>query len=148
MREIIVPLTFDDLPTKPPLTGRPKITEDIQQTAALLVGSDKITRRLVYVNPQGVLHSASPPVQGILNLQADGDTDTWQGSDIKTTEVLLRTYYDNAGYIRANVGAAATITTGYFLNSGEWVRWSLDNLRNLHLYFRIDDDRIDIVYTK
>ncbi|GAI67386.1 unnamed protein product, partial [marine sediment metagenome] len=47
MLEIIKPLTFDDLPVRPPFVGRPRISEDLQQTVALLVGWDKSTRRLV-----------------------------------------------------------------------------------------------------
>lgn len=148
MREILKPLTFDDLPTKPPLTGRPKITEDIQQTAALLVGFDKVTRRLVFVNPQGVLHSISPPVDGIINKQFPSGTDNYQPVDIKTSEVLIRAKPTNTGRIWVNVGAAAADNTGYPLDSGEPVTLSVNNLRDLQFFSDTDDDWIIIVYTK
>ena len=148
MPEIQKPLTFEDLPVKPPLSGRPRISEDLQQTVALLVGWDKRTRRLVSVNPSGVLHTASPDVKGIINFQADGDADTWQGSDIVTSEVLVRAKPTNSGRVWANVGIAAAVDTGYPLDSGEWVNFSIINLKHLHLYLTKDDNWVIVIYTK
>lgn len=148
MPKIVVPLTFDDLPVQPPLTGRPIISEDIQQTAALLVGWDKRTRRLVYVNPQGVLHTASPPIKGIINAVAASDGDTGQGSNITTSEVLIRANPANVGVIWLNAGIEAEENIGYPLEAGEWIRFSVHNLSNIHYYFTAKDDRGIIVYTK
>ncbi|GAH35528.1 unnamed protein product [marine sediment metagenome] len=148
MPDILIPLTFEDLPVKPPLAGRPRISDDIQQTAALLVGWDKTTRRLIFVNPSGVLHNASPPVKGIINQQADGDADTYNGGDISTSEVMIRAKPTNTGRIWVNVGDVAAVDTGYPLDTGEWVRFSINNLHSLHLYFTKDDDWAIILYTK
>lgn len=148
MAEILIPLTFEDLPVKPPITGRPRISEDIQQTAALLVGWDKSTRRLVAVNPQGILHTAQAMAKGTIRFQATGDFDTWQGSDIKTSEVLIKAKEDNVGIINLNIGAAAELAVGYPLDSGEWVTISVNNLNSIHLHFRKDNDWVYMFYTK
>jgi len=148
MPEVLIPLTFEDLEVKPPLVGRPKISEDLQQTVALLVGWDKRTRRLVSVSPSGVLHVASAPVKGIVNLLSTGDGTTQQGGDIKTSEVLIRAIPTNSGRIWINVGTAAAVNSGYPLDSGEPVTLSVNNLHSLHFYFTKDTDKACVVYTK
>ena len=148
MAEILKPLTFDDLPVRPSLTGRPRLSDDLQQTVALLTGWDKRTRRLVYVNSQGVLHTASPPVKGIINQISGGAGSTVQLTDITTSEVMIRAKPTNSGRIWVNVGIAAAVNTGYPLDSGEWVNWSMSNLINLHLYFVSASDYAVIVYTE
>ncbi|GAJ22639.1 unnamed protein product [marine sediment metagenome] len=148
MREILIPLTFDDLPVKPPLVGRPKISEDLQQTAALLVGWDGSTRRLVSVSPTRVLHVASAPVKGIKNLLSAGDGTTQQLEDIKTSEVLIKASMYNTGNTWINVGVAAADNVGHPLDATEWVRFSINNLHSLHFWFEKKDDRISIIYTR
>ncbi len=148
MGEILIPFTFEDMPVRPPLTGRPRISDDLQQTLACLVGWDKTTRRLVFVNPQGVLHSTSPPVKGIINQQSTGIGSVKQFTDITTTEVMLRAKPSNGGRIWVNVGIAAADNTGYPLDGGEWVNFSINNLINLHLYFAQADDYAIIIYTR
>ena len=148
MGEIIIPLTFDDLPVKPSLSGRPKLSDDIQQTAALLVGWDKQTRRLIFVNPQGVLHTASSPVKGIINQQSTGVGSTKQFSNITTTEIMVRSKPNNGGRIWVNIGIAAADNVGYPLDGGEWVSLSINNLINLHLFFAAADDYAIVVYTR
>ncbi|GAI24813.1 unnamed protein product, partial [marine sediment metagenome] len=128
--------------------GRPKVSDDLQQTVALLVGWDKSTRRLVSVSPTGVLHVASAPVKGILNLVSDNAPSTQQAPDIDTSEVLIRAKPTNGGRVWVNVGKAAKVNVGYPLDSGEFVIWSINNLHSLHFYFYDDDDKVIIVYTK
>ena len=147
MPEVLIPLTFDDLPIKPPLVGRPRISEDMQQTVALLVGWDETTRRLIRVSPTGVLYVASPRVKGIINELSTGDGDTYQGGDIKTSEVMIRAKPTNSGRVWINVGAAANDNVGYPLDSGEWVSFSINNLHTLYLYFTKAADYAIIVYT-
>ena len=148
MPEILNPLTFEDLLTKPPLVGRPRISEDLQQTVALLVGWDKQTRRLVSVSPTGVLHVASAPVKGIKNLLSAGDGTTQQGDNVDTSEVLIRAKPTNSGRVWVNVGKAAAVDVGYPLDSGEPVTLSVNNLHSLHFYFTKSADKVSIVYTK
>ncbi|GAH49927.1 unnamed protein product, partial [marine sediment metagenome] len=141
------PLTFEDLPTKPPLVGRPRITDEIQQAIALLVGWDETTRRILRCSPSGILYIGSPRVKAIINFQADGDGDDYQGNDIKTSEVLIKAKTDNEGDIWVNVGVAAAVDTGYPLDAGEWVNFSINNLHTLHLHFTKDDDWVNIIYS-
>lgn len=148
MPEIIKSLTFKDLPTRPPLAGRPKISDDIQQTAALLVGWDGSTRRLIRVSPSGVLYVAEPIVLPIINKQATADGYTYVGDNLDITEVLVKAKPSNVGRIWANVYTTGAVDTGYPLDCGDWVKFSMRNLNNLHLYFTKDDDWVIIVSSK
>lgn len=148
MPEIIKTLTFDDLPVRPQFIGRPKVSDDIQQTAALLVGWDKITRRLVSVSPTGVLHVAQSPVKGILNILADEPAYNWNGGDISTSEVLIKANPFNVGLIWVNVSAVAATNTGHPLETGESVVFSINNLHSLHIYIAVNGERASVVYTK
>ena len=147
MGDIQIPFTFEDLPVRPPLGGKVKISDDLQQSLSVLVGFDKITRRLVYVNPQGVLHIASPPVKAIINQQSTGVGSTKQFTDIKTSEVLVRAKPTNSGRIWVNIGVAAADNVGYPLDSGEYFGFSINNLINLHLYYSAASDYAVVVYT-
>lgn len=148
MSEILIPLTFEDLPVKPPLVGRPRISEDLQQTVALLSGWDNTTRRLIRVSPTGILYIAEAPVKGVFNILADQDAYTWQGGIISTSEVLIKAHPDNAGRVWANVGIAGAVDTGYPLDAGDSVCWSMQNLRSLHLYIALDTEKAIVIYTK
>jgi len=148
MPDVIKSLTFDDLPTRPPLTGRPRISDDIQQTVALLSGWDGATRRLLGVSPSGVLYTASPRVKGITNVLANTPTYNWQGSDEQVSEVLVRANPKNVGDVWVNVGAAAAVDTGYLLESGEWVSFSINNLHSLHIHIVSTGEKAIVIYTK
>lgn len=148
MAEIIKPFPFDDLPVKPPIVGRPRISEDLQQTLASLVGWDGATRRLIRAMPSGVLSVCSPPIKGIINKKFPSGTDNYQPADIKTSEVLIRAKPTNGGRIWVNFGAAAAADTGYPLDSGEILVLSIENLHSLQFFSDNDDDYIVIIYTK
>lgn len=148
MPEILKPLTFDDLPVRPQFVGRPKVSDDLQQTAALLVGWDKITRRLVSVSPTGVLHIAQSPVKGIINATDTVGGVEGQGADIPTSEVLIKAKQTNTGTLWINVGAAAADNEGIPLDAGEHVVFSVNNLHSIHYLFDTANDWGIVVYTK
>lgn len=147
MKDILKSLTFDDLPTKPPISGRLKMSDDLQQTIALLSGWDGATRRLCRVTPTGVLYFASPPVQGISNILSDETTYNWQGGNIKTSEVIVRADKTNNDDVWVNVGAVAVANTGYPLDGGEWVNFSITNLNMLHIHIVATAERAIVIYT-
>lgn len=148
MPEIIKPLTFDDLPVKPPLVGRPLISDDLQQTVALLVGWDKSTRRLVSVSPSGVLHTTQSPVKGIINTVATSNEFTGQGDNISTSEVLIKAKSTNTGTLWINISNTAANNVGYPLDAGEYIVFSVNNLHSIYYYFTKQDDWCIVIYSK
>jgi len=148
MFDILKTLTFDDLPTKPEIKGRPNLSEDLQQTIALLSGWDGATRRLIRCSPTGVIRIGSAKVKGVYNVVADQDAYLLTCIDCPTSEVMLRAFPDNTGRVFINIGIAAGLNTGYPLFTGEWVNISVNNLNNVQLYIEKDTDKVAAIYTE
>ena len=148
MLEILKTYTFDDLPTKPPITGRPKLSDDLQQTIAMLVGWDGATRRLIRVSPTGVIRVGSARAIGVYNIVAAGDGDTITCPDCPVSEVMIRAFPDNTGRVFVNIGSPAALNTGYPLFTGEWVNLSVDNIVSIQLYIEKDTDKVAAIYTE
>jgi len=148
MLEIIKTLTFDDLPTRPPITGRPKLSDDIQQTIALLSGWDGATRRLLRVSPTGALRVCSAKAKGVYNITAGSDDLKVSCIDCPVSEIMIRAFPDNIGKVFVNVNAEADENVGYPIFTGEWVSISVNNLSSLQLWFEKQDDKIAGIYTE
>ena len=148
MFEILKSFTFDDLPTKPEITGRPKLSDDLQQTIALLSGWDGVTRRLIRCSPSGVIRVGSARTRGLYNIVANQDAYTITCADCPTSEVMLRAFPDNTGRVFVNIAAAASLNVGYPLFTGEWVNLSVNNLNSLQLYIEKNTDKVAVIYTE
>lgn len=148
MPEILKTFTFDDLPLRPPLAGRPRVSDDIQQSLASIVGWDGVTRRLIRVSPTGAIRAGSARAVGIYNVVADRDGYVITCEDCPASEVMLRAFPDNTGRVFVNIGAAAALNTGYPLFTGEWIRISVNNMNNMQLYIEKDTDKVAAIYTE
>ncbi len=148
MFEITKPFTFKDLPTKPEITGRPKLSEDLQQTIALLSGWDASTRRLIRCSPSGTIRVGSARAKGIINVLADRPAYVITLDNIPTSEVMIRSFPDNTGRVFVNIGVAAALDIGYPLFVGEWVSLSVNNLNSLQLYIEKNADMVAVIYTE
>lgn len=148
MPEILKTLTFDDLPTRPPLVGRPRISDDIQQAIAMLVGWDGATRRFVRVSPTGALRVGSARVLGVYDVVADQDGYIITCIDCPTSEAMIRAYPDNTGRVFVAINATPALNSGYPLFTGEWVSLSTNNLSSIHLYIEKDTDKVAVIYTE
>jgi hypothetical protein len=120
----------------------------MQQTIALLSGWDGMTRRLVKMSPSGAVYTCSPPVKGITNLLADQDLYNWQGTNIETSEVIVKADSGNSGNVWVNIDAAGVADTGFPLDAGEWVKLSINNLQSLHVHIVTDTEKAVVVYTR
>ena len=148
MPKILVPFTFEDVPVSPPLSGQPVISNEIDQTFAMLVGWDGSTRRLVRVSPSGSIRVGSARAKGILDILSDQAGYVLTCPNCPVSEVMIRAYPDNTGRVFVNIGKAAALNVGYPLFTGEWVSLSVNNLNSLQLYIEKDVERVEIIYTE
>jgi len=148
MAEILKPFTFDDLPTRPPISGRPKISDDFQQAIALLSGWDSSTRRIIRCSPTGVIRVGSARAVIIHNIVANTDGYVITCADCSTSEVMIRAYPDNTGRVFINISKAAALNVGYPLFTGEWVNLSVNNLNSIQLYIEKDTDKVAVIATE
>lgn len=148
MLEILKSFPFVGLPTKPEIVGRPKLSEDLQQTLASLVGWDGATRRFIRCSPTGVIRTGSAKALGLYNVVANKDDYTTICRDCPASEVMIRAFPDNIGRVFVNFEAPAAINVGYPLFTGEWVTLSVNNLNILQIYIEKDTDKVAAIYTE
>ncbi len=148
MPKIIVPFSFEDLPTAPPLSAQPVVRDEIDQVFAMLVGWDGSTRRLVRVSPTGMIRVGSARAKGVWDVVANTDGYLVSGANLGVSEVMIRSYPDNAGRVFVNIGTPAALNTGYPLFSGEWLSLSVNNLNSVHLYIEFDLEKVAVLYTE
>lgn len=140
------PLLFDQLDAEPPLTGQQRVSDDMQQTLALLAGFDGVQRKLVTVTQEGIIITASVRPKDIINITADEDNYVWSGDNIKCNEVEIIAHPDNAGRLWINIDEAADDDDGVPLDAGDKQVWGLENLANLHIEIEDNGGIAIVVY--
>ena len=145
MFEIQTPFTIKGIPLKPELSGRQKVDEVLTQTLAALMGYDGEARRLLTCALNGSLHTISPPVSTITNVVSTGATEDVGFDDTPCSEVMIMSNPANTGNVWVNVLLAAAIDTGWVLGPGEMVKFSINNLRDLHLHIITSGDKVIII---
>jgi len=140
------PFELIDVPTTPPLPISPRISDEIQQSIATLVGYDGNARRLLKVTSTGMLQVVNPLSLKFQNILANIPNYVWQGTNVKCSEVVVRGHPDNGGRIWVNVFAAAAADVGWPLDSNEYITLTLTNLSYLHLKIITNTEKAIIYY--
>ena len=148
MAEIIIPFPFADLPIKPELTGKIKVSEDVQQTLATLLGWDGSSRRLVKTSMSGTMQVTTAQVRGILTETASGANQVKTFGDIPTTEVMIMGHPANTGAIWIDIGVTPTALTSWPLDKKETLIISVDNLNKLQILIVTSGEQALILYTR
>lgn len=147
MQTIGKPLQIPELDIKPEPTGGMKISEDMQQVLSLLTGFWRNKRILLKASQTGVLFVTSPELEDIFHVTADGDNDTYQGSNIQCSEVLVMGHPDNTGKVWARSKKTATTDNAWPLDAGDVISFSITNLNMLQLLIVTDTEKAIVAYT-
>lgn len=148
MAEILIPFRIEDLVLKPEMAGRIRLSDDMQQTLASLVGYDGVSRRLLRSSAGGVLYVTTPRLDNIIHFQATSTPDNWVGDNKKATEVMVMGHPNNTGLIWARTDLAATVDNAWPLAAKEVIGFTVDNLNNLHVMIENTTEKAIIAYTR
>lgn len=148
MVEIIIPFKIEDLKLKPEITGRIKLSDDMQQTLASLVGYDGTARRLLRCSSRGILSVKTPRIAGIINTEAQVANYDMQLSSKPASEVMIMGHPDNAGLIWVKNDDTADEDVGWPVAKSGVVSFSIDNLNNINLNIPTAGDRAIIAYSR
>lgn len=148
MAEIIMPFPFADLPIKPEMTGKVKVSEDMQQTLATLLGWDGSSRRLVKTSMTGVMQTTTPQVRDIRTEVAGEAVQVKTFTDTPTTEVMIMGHPDNSDKIWVDFGTLPTIWTSWPLDAKDTLIISIDNLNKLQILIVGNGEKALILYTR
>lgn len=128
--------------------GRVELGEVLQQTLALMAGSDDMKRVILRASETGVLNVCSARIADIVHVVADENEFTWQGDYKKCTEVIVMGHPDNGGLVWARPDKAATVNNAFPCGAGLGFSFPIDNLKNLNLLIRVNTEVAIVIYTR
>jgi len=148
MPDIHKALRIPELNLRPPITGKIRLSEDMQQTLALLTAHGNNQRVLLKATEKGVLHTVAPQIKDVVVVTANTTPYAWQGGDILCTEIVVMADLDNADRVWVRPNSAASDANGWPLDKGEPFGFTLSNLNQLHVTIETSGEKAIIAYTR
>lgn len=148
MPDINKPMAIPDLNIKPPIDGKVRLSSDMQQTLALLVGYGNNQRKLLRSSESGILNVTSARIKDIVHYTGVGANDTQIGDNIPCTECLIMAHPDNTGVVWVRPDQTALTTNSWPLAVSDVVSFTLDNLNQLNMLMVTDGDAVIVGYSR
>jgi len=140
------PLKVPELNLCPEPSGGIELSKDIQQTLSCLTGFWQNKRILLKSTPSGALYTASPQVKDMYHVTADGDNDTYQGSNVESSTIMVMGHPSNTGKVWVKIGDTATVDNAWPLDKGDVVGLGITNLQMLNLLIAVNGEKAIILY--
>lgn len=148
MGDINKSMDVAELNIQPPISGKTRLSDDMQQTLAFLVAMGADKRRPLRCSESGVLNVSSGRIKDIKHYTGSGANDTIQGDEATCTEVVVIAHPDNTDKIWARPNKTATVDNAVPLDAKESTGFTLDNLSQLHLLIVGDGEKAIVLYTR
>jgi len=136
------------LGVQPPINEAVKLSDDMQQTLALLCGYGIDERKLLRASESGVLNVVSARIKDIVHFTGVGASDEQTGSDVACCECLIMAHPDNTGLVWVRPKDVATTSNAWPLAAGEVVGFSLDNLKQLNMLIVTAGEKVIVAYSR
>lgn len=137
-----------ELDLQPPITEAVRLSEDMQQTLALLTLYGDSRRVLAKGSESGMLYTVSPRIKNIVVFTAADPVFAWVGGDVPCTEVGVIAGLDNTGKVWTRPYAVASAANAWPLNKGESFGFTISNLNQLHVTIETTGEIAIIAYTR
>jgi len=147
MSTIGTPIKIPELNLQPEPTGGIELSENMQQVLSLNTAFWRNKRVVLKASPSGILFTCSPQLEDVFHLTGVGANDTYQGSNIKCSEVMVMGHPDNTDNIWVRSMKAATVNNAWPLAAKEVMGFSITNLNMLHLLIVTAGEKAIIAYT-
>lgn len=148
MAKIKKALRIPELGLEPPIKSDIRLSDDMQQTLALLTAFGDNKRVVLKATDKGILQAVSPQLKDIVVLTADATPYAWQGGDVPCSEVVVVAGLDNAGRVWFRPNSAASSANGWPLDKGEIFGFTISNLNQLHVTIQTSGEIAVIAYTR
>ena len=147
MANIGKPMDVPELNIKPPITGKVRLSEDMQQTLALLTAYCENKRVTLKASESGVLNVASAKIKDIVHIEGVGANSEKTGSDTPCTECLVMAHPNNTGLVWVRPYKTATVNNAWPLAKSEVVSFTLNNLKQLNALIVVAGEKLIVAYT-
>lgn len=152
MPDVNKPMDIPELNLQPPITGKIRLSEDMQQTLALLCAMGSSKRIALQASESGILLVGEPVIKDIVILTGHTpvgeEPSVVQGSDIPCSMVMVMAHPDNTDKTWVRPYVAPTETHGWPLDAKAVVSFAVDNVNRLFFEFDTDAEKVIIAYTR
>lgn len=148
MGNIGKPMDVPDLNIEPPITGKVRLSEDMQQTLAMMTAYCDNKRVTLKASQSGVLNTASAKIRDIKHYKRTDGANPTEGDSALCTECLIMAHPDNTGTIWVRPDKAALTTNAWPLGRSDAVSFTLDNLKQLKMNIVTVDDSLIVAYSR
>ena len=153
MHDINKPMDIPELSLQPPITGKVKLSDDMQQSLTLLCGYFNGSRKLLDCSKSGVLQTVAPRIKDLWGFKSLGDTTHKRGDDIPCNEIMIAGHPDNTGKIwvrpyKQYIPSGAGANFAWPVAASGVVGFVVSNISQLWFYFEKEDDIVITAYTE
>jgi len=148
MPDINKPMDIPELNLQPPISGKVKLSEDMQQTLALLCAYVNNKRVTLKASETGMLLVAEPLIQDVVFVQSAAGTGLGQGDNLPCSSVIVMAHPNNSGRAWVRPYKVSDATHGWPLDAGDVVSFSVNNVNQIYLYTETPEQRIIVAYTR
>ncbi|GAH91783.1 unnamed protein product [marine sediment metagenome] len=152
MPDINKPMDIPELNLQPPITGKVKLSPDMQQTLALLCGLGNSQRIALRASVEGVLLIGEPVLKDVVILtgvlSGDPELSYAHGNNIPCSSVLIMAWPTNTDTVWVRPYAKPALNHGWPLYANDVIRFAVANLNHLHFLFDTNGERVIIAYTR
>jgi len=147
MSKIRKPMGIDELELKPPIDGEVRLSDDMQQTLALLTAMGVSGRKLMKCSESGILYIASPRIKDVVHFTGVGANDTQTGDNMVCSELLVIAHPDNTGLIWVRPYKTASANNAIPLSAKESADFTLDNMNQLNMLIVVAGEKVIVAYS-
>ena len=152
MLDINKPMDIPEFNLQPPITGKVRLSADMQQTLALLCAMGSSKRIALKASETGLLLVGEPVIKDVVFVTGaipdGGSYSLAQGSDIPCSSVIIMGHPYNGDKVWVRPYAACDDTHKWPLDAKEFVSYSVNNLNLLYFLFDQDGEKVIIAYTR
>ena len=150
MPEVNKPMDVPELNLQPPITGKVRLSEDMQQTLALLCAYADSKRIVLQASESGRLIIDRPEIKDIVILTGaipDGKTDSIaQGTNTPCSMAMVMAYPTNTDTIWVRPYIKPDANHAWPLQKWDMIKFYVDNLNRLHFLFDTNLEKVIIAY--
>lgn len=148
MPDINKPMDIPELNLQPPITGKVRLSEDMQQTLALLSAMGVSKRIALKASESGALRTSETVIKDIVVVTSAAGSGKGQGGNIACSSVIVMAHPDNDDRTWVRPQSPVDATHRWPLDSGDVISFAVDNVNQVFFLCDTPEQKVIIAYTR